>query len=62
MIAIVDPAVPGVRCVLTHLIPSPMDPAAEQAFAADVREGGYTGPLTVGYDLFTVELAGRAAR
>ena len=29
--------------VLTHLIPPPTDPAAEQAFADDVREGGYTG-------------------
>jgi ribonuclease Z len=43
--------------VLTHLIPPPADPAAEQAFADDVREGGYTGPLTVGHDLFTVELS-----
>jgi ribonuclease Z len=43
--------------VLTHLIPAPTDPAGEQAFADDVREGGYTGPLTVGHDLFTIELA-----
>lgn len=43
--------------VLTHLIPPPADPVAEQAFADDVREGGYTGALTVGHDLFTVELA-----
>jgi ribonuclease Z len=42
--------------VLTHLIPAPTDPAGEQSFADDVREGGYTGPLTVGHDLFTVEL------
>lgn len=42
--------------VLTHLIPPPVDDAAVDAFAADVREGGYTGPLTVGHDLFTVEL------
>ena len=42
--------------VLTHLIPPPTDAAAEQAFADDVREGGYTGALTVGHDLFTVEL------
>jgi ribonuclease Z len=42
--------------VLTHLVPPPTDPAGEQAFADDVREGGYTGPLTVGHDLFTVEL------
>jgi len=25
-------------------------------FEDDVRKGGYTGPLTVGYDLFTIEL------
>jgi ribonuclease Z len=46
----------GGRLVLTHLIPPPLDAAGEQAFADDVREGGYTGPLTVGYDLFTIEL------
>jgi ribonuclease Z len=40
--------------VLTHLIPPPADPAAEQTFADDVRQGGYTGKLTVGHDLLTV--------
>ena len=44
--------------VLTHLIPPPTDPAAEQAFADDVREGGYTGTLTVGHDLLTIEVGG----
>jgi ribonuclease Z len=42
--------------VLTHLIPPPNDPAAEQTFADDVREGGYTGTVTVGHDLFTAEI------
>jgi ribonuclease Z len=42
--------------VLTHLIPPPTDPASEEAFALDVRSGGYTGPLTVGHDLLTIEL------
>jgi ribonuclease Z len=42
--------------VLTHLIPPPADAASEQAFVDDVREGGYTGLLTVGRDLLTVEL------
>jgi ribonuclease Z len=42
--------------VLTHLIPQPATPDDEAAFAADVREGGYTGRLTVGHDLVTVEL------
>jgi ribonuclease Z len=42
--------------VLTHLIPPPTSPAEEEAFAADVREGGYTGPLTVGHDLWSVDL------
>jgi ribonuclease Z len=42
--------------VLTHLIPSPTDTAAADAFADDVRSGGYTGRLTVGHDLLTVEL------
>jgi ribonuclease Z len=42
--------------VLTHLIPAPTDAAGERAFAQDVREGGFSGPLTVGYDLFTIEI------
>ncbi|HKY16682.1 MAG TPA: MBL fold metallo-hydrolase [Microthrixaceae bacterium] len=42
--------------VLTHLIPPPSDRASEQEFADDVREGGFTGPLTVGHDLFTTEI------
>ena len=43
--------------VLTHLIPPPLDPAAEKEFEDDVRAGGYAGRVTVGYDLFTLELA-----
>jgi ribonuclease Z len=42
--------------VLTHLIPPPVDETAEQDFVADVRAGGYTGPVTVGRDLITIEL------
>jgi ribonuclease Z len=42
--------------VLTHLIPPPTDAASEQQFVDDVRGGGYLGPLTVGDDLFTIEL------
>lgn len=44
--------------VLTHLIPPPTTDEQAASFAADVRAGGYAGPLTVGYDLFTVEIAG----
>jgi ribonuclease Z len=45
----------GVRhLVLTHLIPPPRDAADADAFAGDVREGGYSGPVTVGEDLVTV--------
>jgi ribonuclease Z len=42
--------------VLTHLIPPPTDDESEQTFSDDVRAGGYCGPLTVGHDLFTIEL------
>jgi ribonuclease Z len=42
--------------VLTHLIPPPAGPRDEEAFAADVRDGGYRGRLTVGHDLLTVRL------
>ena len=31
-------------------------PPRQEAFADDVREGGYTGALTVGHDLFSVDL------
>ncbi len=40
--------------VLTHLIPPPGTPADEAAFAQDLRDGGYTGRVTVGTDLATV--------
>lgn len=42
--------------VLTHLIPPPSDAAEEGAFADDVRQGGYTGQLTVGHDLLDVPI------
>lgn len=42
--------------LLTHLIPAPPNEAAEALFEQDVREGGYTGKVTVGRDLVTVEL------
>ena len=40
--------------LLTHLIPPPEDDADEAAFAADLRDGGYRGAVTVGRDLVTV--------
>jgi ribonuclease Z len=42
--------------VLTHLIPAPNDEAEIEAFTADVRDGGYTGRVTVGTDLLRVEI------
>jgi ribonuclease Z len=42
--------------LLTHLIPVPETEEAEAAFAADVRAGGYDGPLTVGRDLTTLTI------
>ena len=42
--------------VLTHLIPPPTTADAEAGFAADVRQGGYGGPLTVGRDRLTFEV------
>jgi ribonuclease Z len=42
--------------VLTHLIPSPRTDEEAAKFERDVREGGYTGVLTVGRDLTTVTL------
>jgi ribonuclease Z len=42
--------------LLTHLIPAPETEEAEAGFVADVREGGYDGPLTVGRDLTTLTI------
>ena len=40
--------------VLTHLIPPVDEPADADAFAQDLRDGGYEGTITVGEDLTTV--------
>jgi ribonuclease Z len=40
--------------VLTHLIPPPEGPGDAEAFAQDVRDGGYHGRITVGEDLTSV--------
>ena len=42
--------------VLTHLIPAPSTPEQVAGFEADIREGGYEGPLVVAEDLLTVTL------
>jgi ribonuclease Z len=44
--------------MLTHLMPQPFGADDEVAFEADVRRGGYSGPLTVGRDLASVTLGG----
>jgi ribonuclease Z len=46
--------------VLTHLIPPPDRPADAAAFAQDLRDGGYTGRVTVGADLDTVTVEAAA--
>lgn len=42
--------------LLTHLIPSPNTPEQAAKFDSDVRQGGYTGTVTVGSDLTTVAI------
>jgi ribonuclease Z len=42
--------------LLTHLIPPPDTPEQSEAFAQDLRDGGYHGQITVGEDLVTVIL------
>ena len=39
--------------MLTHLIPAPATPDEVACFEEDVRQGGYTGRVTVGEDLTT---------
>ncbi len=46
--------------VLTHLIPAPSSPEQEFGFAQDLRDGGFTGPVTVGRDLQTFRVSPRA--
>ena len=42
--------------VLTHLIPQPRTDREIQGFERDLRDGGYTGRVTVGRDLTTIGL------
>jgi ribonuclease Z len=42
--------------VLTHLIPPPDAPDDAEAFADDLRAGGYRGRITVGEDLTTIRV------
>lgn len=42
--------------VLTHLIPAPSTPEERAGFVDDVRQGGFTGPVTVGDDLFSLRI------
>ncbi len=44
--------------VLTHLIPPPADDEQREQFAADVRNGGFTGQTTVARDLSTIVIGG----
>ncbi len=44
--------------MLTHLIPPPADDEQRERFAADVRNGGYTGEITVARDLSNVVIGG----
>jgi ribonuclease Z len=46
--------------VLTHLIPPPGSAEDEVAFAQDLRDGGYTGQVTVGADLCTIDVTPRS--
>ena len=42
--------------LLTHMIPAPKDEADEERFVADLRRGGYSGPVTAGRDLDVFEI------
>ena len=42
--------------VLTHLIPPPEETGDAEAFAHDLRSGGYQGRITVGEDLTVISL------
>ncbi len=38
--------------ILTHLIPEPLNPDQARLFESDIREGGFTGEVVVGEDLY----------
>lgn len=42
--------------LLTHLIPSPSTQEQASKFESDARQGGYTGTITVGEDLTTINI------
>jgi len=42
--------------VLTHLVPPPTTPNDKEAFATDIRTGGFTGEIVVADDLLIVDL------
>jgi len=44
--------------VLTHMVPPPSDTAEEQAFADEVRSGGFDGPVIVARDGLRVDRNG----
>lgn len=44
--------------VLTHLIPAPREERHEASFEKDLRNGGYTGTVTVGRDLMEIPVGG----
>ena len=42
--------------ILTHMVPPPQTENERRAYEQEVRDGGYTGRLTVAEDLFSVKL------
>ncbi len=46
--------------MLTHLVPPPRTTEDEEAFRADIRAGGFAGPVVVGRDLVTHTLGADA--
>lgn len=48
------------RLALTHLEPAPRDAAEAEAFADDVRRGGFTGEVLVGEDLMRIVIGAEA--
>jgi hypothetical protein len=48
--------------VLTHLLPAPTSPADEDAYADEVRTGGFEGPTIVARDLLRIPIDDPARR
>jgi ribonuclease Z len=47
--------------ILTHLLPAPQTPEAEERYVQTMRQGGFMGDVVVGHDLYSLTVSTDAA-